>query len=200
LSTDLIRPWTIQYREAWDFAVKRGVLRADGRRAWLSFRDSYFWKRQQMCRRITGTSGRYPIWAWAPPKPDLRSPEHLPPGTNGVRVEFLADSSRVLLSDFGAWHAVLNRSYLALSEEEEDAAWETMVGDHWRYDDLADNHRSLLEFSWERIFDPQLILSSTWDYGGHVESQRIQATIEEVPLSQMVSVQPFVARQLRRRV
>src|ERR687892_146079 len=107
MGTEAIQLWTIQHRDAWLLAEHRGVLRADGRRVWSSFRPAYRWMREQMRLRIAGTEGRYPIWAWAHHAPDLRRGGHLEPGTPGVRVEFRAPASAVLLSDFDAWHHVL---------------------------------------------------------------------------------------------
>jgi hypothetical protein len=87
--------------------------------SWL--RPAYDWMVGQLEQRVKNyPCNKYPIWAWYHPKPDLRLSGHLPRGTSGVRVEFLVSSDRVLLSDFEAWHAVLNCWYLSLSDEESE--------------------------------------------------------------------------------
>ena len=73
------------------------------------FRPAYDWMVGQLEQRVKNyPRKKYPIWAWYHPKPGLRRSGHLPCGTSGVRIEFLVSSDRVLLSDFEAWHGVLN--------------------------------------------------------------------------------------------
>ncbi len=143
--------------------------------------------------RIPGATGRFPIWAWAWPMPDLRRTAHLPPGTPGVRIEFVAPRSAVLLSDFDAWHQVLNHAYLALTEAEADA-WESRAGRGRFVSALSPSLQAEIEESWTRIFDlPALLAAPEW-HGGHAERQFIQATIEELPVTDVRSVRPFIAR------
>jgi hypothetical protein len=113
--------WTVQTREVWEEFQRKGVLRAEGRRVIPEFREAYQWLMEQMKERLPGYSGRYPLWAWYHPKPDLRYAGLLPRGTRGVRIEFVAPVDRILLSDFDAWHAVLNKGFLALDEAEDEA-------------------------------------------------------------------------------
>ena len=112
--------WTIQTEAAWCCARRRGVLRADGRRVWHSFRGPYRWLVREMVDRI-GKPPRgvnYPIWAWAQyetailRRPDLRHSGHLSPGTLGVLMQFAAPEDQTLLFDFDLWHYVLNGWYL----------------------------------------------------------------------------------------
>lgn len=119
--------WTIQPKETWARAEESGVLECnelhiDADKAidnWL--RPAYDWMVRQLEQRVKNyPRNKYPIWAWHHPKPDLRHSGHLPRSTSGVRIEFIVSSDRVLLSDFEAWHAVLNCWYLSLSEVESD--------------------------------------------------------------------------------
>ncbi|MEA1894498.1 MAG: DUF3841 domain-containing protein [Euryarchaeota archaeon] len=120
-----MRLWTIQTKEAWERAGKLGVLEFNeivdkDIDDW--FRPAYDWMAGQLEERVKEyPCNKYPIWAWHHPKPDLRRSGHLPRDTMGVRVEILVNSDRVLLSDFEAWHAVLNCWYLSLSEEGSDS-------------------------------------------------------------------------------
>jgi hypothetical protein len=192
METETIRLWTIQHRDAWSLAERTGILRANGRRVWSSFRPAYGWMRDQMRLRITGAGGRYPIWAWAYPKPDLRCAGHLEPGTPGVCIECRAPASTVLLSDFDAWHHVLNESYLSLNDEE-DESWESRTG-HRRYAELSSAEQAEIRKSWDRIFDLSALLAAPAWHKGETSTQYIQATVEEVPLGWVTSVRPFIAR------
>jgi len=86
------------------------VLKADGRRVWRYFRNPYQWMMDRMAERLFCRVGTYPIWAWAERSPDLRSTGHLTKGAAGVRIQFYAREDKTLISDFDAWHCVLNVS------------------------------------------------------------------------------------------
>lgn len=163
------RLWTIQTHTAWQHAQQKGILRTDGRRVERTFRPAYRWMMRHMQLRLPNYRGGYPVWAWYAPKPDLRASALLPRGTRGVRIEFEAPAHAMLLSNFDAWHCVLNGSYLALCEDEYHK-----VG--------AKFTAAQVEQSWTRIFD----LQKTDLY--------IQAVVEQITLSQVVRVDTFVAR------
>ncbi|NMX21197.1 hypothetical protein C5S30_01900, partial [ANME-1 cluster archaeon GoMg4] len=125
------------------------------------------------------------------PKPDLRRSGHLPRGTSGVRIEFIVSSDRVLLSDFEAWHAVLNCWYLSLSEVESDN-WDNRceiagikIGwENWH----PPSPKEELMRSWERIFDLKLLKKhSAWMGGG-----AIHACIEKIYMDEVVTVTYFI--------
>ena len=150
---DTIRAWTIQSEAAWQAFQGRRVLRADGRRVFRHFRPAYAWLMAQMKRRLAGSTGRYPIWFWHLPKPDLRRRAILPRGERGVRIELELPRERVLLFDFETWHCVLNRWGLSLSLRE-SRDWDRKIKGF-------DQHQALLpppleaelQASWERVFD-----------------------------------------------
>lgn len=173
-----------------------------------------------MRRRIEGATGCYPVWAWQQPKPDLRHDAHLPRGTRGFRIEIVVPAASVLLSDFGASHSILNGSFLPLSREEDDVfdaraeehgyewldaqqcldiAYAAGEGDpvervRISRGDIQASIWQEIHASWDRVFDLEaLAKSSYWNRDGP-DSQYIQATIEQISLDQVVSVQPFIAR------
>lgn len=98
-------------------------------------RRAYTWMREQMRLRLPWVSGDYPVWAWTEEKhksfqPDSRWGEL---GSQMVEVGFEVPDNRVLLSDFSAWHLVLNDQAildddglysLGISEEVKTASWE----------------------------------------------------------------------------
>jgi hypothetical protein len=182
--------WTIQQHEAWEKLRDSGVLRADGRRIWRDFRPAYRWLIAQMHLRLGSCAARYPLWAWHRPKPDLRHGGHLPPGSHGLRIEFVIPAARVLLFGYDAWHAVLNGWYLSLTEAE-DGRWEEKLrkrnADRKR---LPTDLQAEMEESWERVFDLPALDESGW-VGS---APYVQAVLEEIRLEEVRDVKPFVAR------
>ena len=68
-------------------------------------------------------------------KPDLRYAGKLDKGVQGVLLEVTLDLEQVLISDFMAWHCVLNDGYLAFTEEENESFYsgvlETTKKESW---------------------------------------------------------------------
>lgn len=177
-----MRLWTLQLWGAWEVFQQQGVLRADGRRAWRSLRPHYRWMMDQMAKRIPGYTGRFPIWAWYDPKPDLRATHYFSGGQRAVRIEFVVPDERVLLSDFGAWHIPLNWGYFddARTEEELDGRsdwWEERSGGA-RWEALSPELRAEMQQSWERVFDLDWLRKFPEMYGNG--DFGIQAVLEEV--------------------
>ena len=196
-----MRLWTIQTKETWARAEESGVFECnelhidEDKEIDSGFRPAYNWMIRQLEQRLKNyPCNKYPIWAWYCPKPDLRRSGHLPRGTSGVRVEFLISSDRVLLSDFEAWHAVLNCWYLSLSEEESET-WDTRceregieIGlDNWPPPAPL---KEEITRSWERIFDLELLKKHSEWMGG----EAIQACTEKIYMREVVNVTHFKAR------
>lgn len=116
----------------------------------------------------------------------------MPRGTRGVRLELELDPAQVLLSDFDAWHIVLNRGYLALSEGEEEAwyqRFEASVPDRWAWPLPEPWHSGSLT-SWERIFNLEALGASDYWSG----ERYIQATFAALRLGDVRRVTSFLAR------
>jgi hypothetical protein len=178
--------WTIQADGAVRQLERSGVLRGDGRRIWKERRPAFRWMIWQMTARLgTPPSGcRYPLWAWKiwdrrSPRPDLRSRSHLPTGARGARIEFDLPEDRVLLSDFGRWHFVLNHSFLADDEQEAQEA-ESMTPS-----------AEAIERSWDRIFE---IEGGDPAYHGNPAHRAVQATLWSLALSEVRAITWFIAR------
>jgi hypothetical protein len=122
--------YTIQDFRAWTTAQRTGFLSGNPEFIDPDFINPYCWIVAQMEKRLTVYEGEYPIWLWSK-KPDLRRAGYLKRSTKAVLLEIEIPSDRVLLSDFQAWHCVLNR---------------------WT---LEDHEGEVIEMekSWERIFD-----------------------------------------------
>jgi hypothetical protein len=75
------------------------------------FASAYDWMRWQMYQRVPGYSGRYPVWVWARIRRYdlLSSVRHAARASSGeVLLTLRIPRERVLLTDFDAWHYVLN--------------------------------------------------------------------------------------------
>ncbi len=94
------------------------------------------------------------------------------------------------MSDFEAWHAVLNCWYLSLSEVESDN-WDNRcesVRIGWENWLPPSPFNEALMRSWERIFDLKLLKKHPEWIGG----EAIQACIEEIYLDEVVNVTYFI--------
>mgnify|MGYP001583867129 CR=1 FL=1 len=192
-----MRLWTIQTLGAWRRLKRVGRLTGDGRRHWHDFRPAYRWMRVQMMRRGCLGPLQHPLWTWHFPRPDLRGGALLSRGIRGVRLELQVPPDRVLLSDFEAWHCVLNRHYLALTEREDDR-FEVLCRRRTgkaipRWSNLPADLRAHVRMSWERIFDLERLASSpVWK--PRRGTSDIQGTVAEIRLEEVVRADPFIAR------
>ena len=197
--------WTIQPAEAVATLERTGVLVANAGDPRPDFAAAYRWMSAQMTRRIgPGTQGGRPLWAWYAwggrrnPRPDLRCREYLEEGTRGARLEFEADASQTLLSDFALWHRVLNDGYCATSERD----WDSFIALESRLTAsdirLRATHpvlRSKIEASWDRIFELDRFSEGWIAKRAH---KGIQATFWELPLHAVRDIKWFTARRWAR--
>jgi len=151
--------WMILSAEAFDGLRRRRYLTGDGRRIERHRSQAYAWMAAEMRRRIGSPPGRvrYPLWAWSQwqgperARPDLRSIRHYY-GGKFVRAEIEVPDDRVLLSDYEAWHYVLNGWYLATSEADADEFDTRLkvagVPARWPY---PQSFHSRVVGSWQRV-------------------------------------------------
>ena len=147
--------WTIQTIEVYEEIIKNGVYHCDpgksdllkpfdydlenGHQMNAQFFDAYSWMAFQMRKRIGEPPNGviFPVWAWfqydKERKPDLRRERWSNgcPGETLVCINIDIDDSRVLLSDFSAWHHVLNKWPLSYTEKVEciDNGWTSRGSD-----------------------------------------------------------------------
>jgi hypothetical protein len=138
-----------------------GVLRADERSADPEFLAAYRWMAAELAARVPGATGALPVWAWvwAPRRP-LREQwwidAAVQPGA--VLLTCRVPRARVLLSDFDAWHCVLNGWYCAGEDPAAEAAWERVWDGLGARDRAAQpvEHPALRDMvvqSWSRVFE-----------------------------------------------
>jgi len=168
--------YTVQTLHAYQKLNETGFLAGDKNHIFPDFCIPYRWMSEQMKNRL-GLDCSYPIWLWTA-KPDLNQESLLPEGEKGVLLTIEISDEYVLLSDFQAWHCVLNDWFCSLTEEE---------------DELFDEGKISLskEESWERIFDLKLIRNSEmWI----TEEQLIQGVTPSINKSQIKEIELFIAK------
>ena len=175
----LIELWSIRSARVVDVVRDKGVLRGDEAHVDPVFLPAYRWMIGEMKTRIPGYDGKFPVWAWAR-KPDMRRVGHRPIKESLVRIGFRADPERILVSDFDAWHSILNGHALALNERE----WE--ASELWT--------RAQVEASWQRVFDLEVLARADRRWRGHAPPV-LQATVGEIRASDVFRVEVFHPRR-----
>lgn len=167
--------YTIQSIEKWELANQLGYLEGDKEYVYEYFLDAYKWMMQQMKTRLRKYNNEYPVWLW-PKRPDLRMSSHLPKGTKGILLQVNIPEADVLLSDFDAYHCILNDWFLLVNDKEEE------LFDKGKLDISK-------EKSWERIFDLELLKNS--EYWG---SNCVQGVTGKIMLDNIKVIKEFTAR------
>lgn len=210
--------WTIQPLHVWEMLQRDGIIYGPGPdliglvdESW-QWQNAHAWMSEQMERRIGKRPGPniYPLWAWvqwrdaAHPKPDLRNPGHLAPGTRGVRLACEISDEQILLSDFMLWHHALNYGYLSLDQAEEEAfeAELALCGlSRMPGGPLSDPHfhQRILD-SWQRIFDLERIHNAGWLGDQTRDGKVIQGTFWLLSRDQVREITVFTSRQSQRTI
>lgn len=179
--------WTIQPFNVYGSLQHHGILyvdpalREDQSPYW---ERPYRWMMAQMKQRIPGYAGHYPWWAWQKYLPDRARPDLRTVRTwcRGPHVLMKLDvpDDEVLLSDYDAWHAVLNRMPITDTEAEYDELWK-------RLSRPDENFEPLLQAGWERIFD----LEGWKGHWMYAEEPIVQACFETLRLENVKSARYF---------
>ncbi|MFF2175253.1 DUF3841 domain-containing protein [Lysinibacillus sp. NPDC058147] len=168
--------FTNQTIEAFNQINEQGVLTGKEVFVWEDFLPSYKWMIKQMDRKINN-DGSFPIWLWTK-KPNLNDEGHFSKRTDAVCLTVEVPDNKVLLSDFDAWHCVLNDWFCPITDEE---------------DELFEQGKLNItkEQSWERIFDLQKILRSEMWNGN---SQIVQGVTAVIHKEQILKFEHFTAK------
>jgi hypothetical protein len=168
--------WTIQNIDCWKNAKAKGYLEGDPDCIFKEFIDSYNWMMKQMSKRLINYQGNYPIWLWLT-RPDLRQTGHLNKKERGVLLELELNEDEVLISDFMAWHTVLNNGFLALTEVE---------------DEMFEARKLSMtkEESWKRIFNYKELKKYEYWEGEEI----LQAVTGRIDISRIQTIKEFTAR------
>ena len=192
-----MRLWTIQPKELYLELMNKGYITCNPELA-PDLIDGSFVDAYTYMVSLMESSGikkpdtvDFPLWAWYKydwkhKKPDLRQSCFGRHGDKMLCIEIEVPDNEVLLTDFNAWHSVLNRGYLdnSLSEEEFDAEQE------W-FDNLPSWEIKEAEMikSWERIKNIDEF-ENNWLHRGRF----VQATFFILKRENIVRVQEFTCR------
>lgn len=193
-----MRLWTIQGIEIYEQLMCDGIAYCT-KPYWGDepvFMYAYQWMVGQMKLRIgePPINGiEYPIWAWYQydsfkKKQPPRSPNNIPEGISAY-MEIEVPKKDVLLSDFDAWHCVLNQGPIDDWKKiyKVIEALEKETGKQLLYDDYPQNLRDRIEKSWEALFD----LDRRDGVVGrrHKRNRSIQATLWVLKQEHLISVE-----------
>ena len=187
--------WTIQPPEVYNLVQEKGYYACEASKSSLLtddyFKDAYDWLISKMTEKI-GEAPKgltYPVWAWHTwdwkrKKPDLRTP-HAKRGTELVCMEIEIPDNKLVLTDFNAWHHVLNKMHLSYVTSEEE--WEKNY--KW-FEALSEDQKQYeLEKSWENVFNIDKI-----DTDWVIQGAYIQATFWKLEKDQIRKAQFFKSR------
>jgi len=172
-----MRLWSIQTENAVRRIKEKGELRGDWRRVDHWFKEAYQWLCVEMEKADIGLKGRPPVWAWTR-RPDLRYSAHGQKGETLYLLELDVPDDEILVSNFGAWHCVLNPCFVTMNDAEFHKMWD----DDSPYSDQE------IEESWQRIFDLELVAGPD-NYGDDC-----QATFPVIDQSYIRKMRRFIAR------
>lgn len=160
--------YTIQKFKAWQEAQSKGYL--TGNKDYIDdewFLNPYTWMMKQMSKRLPEYKGEYPVWLWLSTD-NISFSELLEDDYVLLEVELPQD--QVLLSNFDAWHIVLNDS-------------------HFDEDNIAITK----EKSWEYIFDKDKLEWLGYDF----EKEDLQGVIERINCND-IKVLKYIVSDLNR--
>ncbi len=193
--------WTIQTKQAFEVLMEKGELSATLGHQWSECPQAYSWMERQMEIRLPPrkTKSQKPLWAWAQwrnalhRKPDLRSVRHdWRPDGDYVLIEMFKQPEEVLLSDYGAWHFVLNNWYLGVCGKAQKA-FDQKLKDHKHEIGKEYPSELMLEVmkSWEVIFDLDALDGS---YFGRTSCKELQATFWTLKEDEVLSYKYFTSK------
>lgn len=184
--------WMVQPVEAINIIEKTGAFTCDETKSDKDFRKAYEWIAKEMDKRQIAHPKdlTLPLWAWhtrdwKQKKPDLRNIGLGTPGEKSVCIEFEIDDLQVLLSDFFAWHSVLNGGFY--NDSHTEAEWNEK--DAW-YEALSGKQKGIETLkSWQKVFDVNAFENEFCQNGRY-----IQATFWKLTKEMITDVRYFTAR------
>jgi hypothetical protein len=156
----LRRVWTGQPLVVWEELQRIGSLHKRGEfvRAFESLCAE--WLRGQLLQRVPGYSGHYPWWGNLRRTVDLRRATYVE--DNCVKLELQLPPDEVLILDGSAWYRIFFRSYLPLTQQEEDE-FEAALKDAIGFTSALptpEPWRTRIVQSWKRVFALETLAQS----------------------------------------
>lgn len=171
------------------------------------FDESYRWMIRKMIYKYNihvpdimkaRQTSYYPIWFWYSwggqehRRPDLRSTSYSERGTELVLITFKKDWRDILLSDFGMWHAVLNKSLLDYNDFYKNIQTILDKNKPYRfYNELDKKYQDIIRESWNVIFDMDF---QDPDFTDPFYERHIQGVTWCVRQEEILSMKKFICR------
>jgi uncharacterized protein YjbI with pentapeptide repeats len=191
-SSGTMRVWTLQPTSLWVALRDHDRLTVDQDYIDTYYLFTYEWLRSQMALRIPHYEGGFPWWGWCRPKPDLRRRWWGGlAGTPLVRLELAIPAERVLLSNYMAWHMILNRGFLGITDAE-TAAWLSRLEQAGFSDTqwpLPEPWQTDVIQSWANVFALEAL-----EKGGSWSTDLVQGVFEFLNLDEVIEVTEFSER------
>ena len=186
--------WTIQPPEVLNIINKTGEFACDPSLSenYVDFKNAYEWITHKMNEKnvvCIGTKPTLPLWAWhtydwknSCPDLDLVGRTDRP----NLCIEFEMPDNQVLLSDFTAWHDVLNNWYSDNGMSE--AEW---LENQTAYAKLspAEKEQTKIE-SWNKVFD-----ISPFENKWITRGRFVQATFWKLTKDMIISTEEFISKE-----
>ena len=166
-----MRLWTIQPKCVIDILNEKGVFTCDELLSvnYEDFKDSYLWLVEQMDKKIKHIDNlKLPLWAWHTYnwKNSLEDFDFSDVKEDSVCIEFEINENEVVLSDFDAWHFVLNKWWFDDSYSEEE--WISL---NENFDKLPiEEQNKLKKESWIKIFDVSKYQNEWFTRGRYIQA------------------------------
>lgn len=188
-----MRVFTVQPLEVLDIIEQTGYFTCTKEKSvnYVDFYDAYNWLVIEMIKRkiYPVEKDTLPLWCWykygGKNKLDLRHSGLGMPKEKQVCLELEIPKEKILLSDYNAWHFVLNNSWLddSINEKEFDQL-------HDWFDTLPYEKREQLKLnSWQKIFDI-VPLKTDWLSKGYY----VQGTFWCITKNMIKGKREFIAR------
>lgn len=204
-----MKSWTIINQAQYNYLSRYGFLKADGRRVWTEFKESYHWLVERMEEKIGPSPNDvlYPMWSYVQwrgknrIKPDIRTLRYTVGNGMFYRLELEIPESRMVLTNYDEWHFVLNQSYISWNEAEESIFEKKemyekklkQINGFYDYKQYSNELKSEVVNSWERIFDLRSFRDTEWL--GPLDDITIQATFWKLYKSDIVKIDKFTSRR-----
>lgn len=189
-----MRLWTIQPPEVLDTMNETGefVCNPHLSENYNDFKNAYAWLIAKMNEKnivCIGNKPALPLWAWhtydwknSCPDLDIVGRTDMP----NICIEFEIPDNQVLLSDFTAWHDVLNNWYSDDSTSETE--WQK---NQTKYTELLPDEKEQIKIkSWDKVFDVSPF-KNEWITRGRF----IQATFWRLTKDMIISAKEFVSKE-----
>lgn len=184
-----MRLWTIQPIEAIKEIEVKGIYKTNRKMIDQDFIRAYNWISEKMIEKIGDAPKdiKYPLWAWYTynnkhKQPDLRNSGYAKKGTKLCCIEFEIEENKVLLSDFDAWHIVLNDGYY----------FDTNNNKEWnkKYNQMLKLPKNKQEIEKRKTWDKIFINKEN----NLLKINYIQATFWKLEKENIINIKQFIAR------